>query len=258
MNEHVKPYQDVHVRRAISYALDRASIVHALLFGNGQAANTYLPPSIPYYDGKLPAVQFDLAKAKQEMAASSVPNGFTTTFLTDNLAVDMEEAQIVQQQLKPLGIKVKIRTVDADQEWTVQGKDDFDITLEYWSMDIPDPDESTEFFCSPAGGGNCYFSYYNSPTMTKLVAQSASAFDPGQARRDLRPDPDPVHAGPAADPDVLLALGLRRVEQGARLLRVLPGRTEPDGRLAVKVAAGQGRGATRGEHWRATVRFVPG
>lgn len=180
MNEHVKPYQDVHVRRAINYALDRASIVHALLFGNGQAANTYLPPSIPYYDAKLTAVQFDLAKAKQEMAASSVPNGFTTTFLTDNLAVDMEEAQIVQQQLKPLGINVKIRTVDADQEWTVQGKDDFDITLEYWSMDIPDPDESTEFFCSPAGGGNCYFSYYNNPTMTKLVAQSASAFDPAK------------------------------------------------------------------------------
>lgn len=180
LNEHAAPYQDVHVRRAISYAINRANLVTALLFGNGQPANSYLPPSIPYYDASLPTPQYDLAKAKQEMAASSVPHGFTTTFLTDNLAVDMEEAQIVQQELRPLGINVKIRTVDADQEWTVQGKSDFQITLEYWSMDIPDPDESTEFFLSPAGGGNCYFTYYNNPTMTKLVAESASAFNPTQ------------------------------------------------------------------------------
>ena len=178
LNEHAAPYQDVHVRRAISYAINRANLVTALLFGNGQAANSYLPPSIPYYDASLPTPQYDLAKARQEMAASSVPHGFTTTFLTDNLAVDMEEAQIVQQQLRPLGITVKIRTVDADQEWTVQGKGDYQITLEYWSMDIPDPDESTEFFLSPAGGGNSYFTYYNSPTMTRLVAASAAAFDP--------------------------------------------------------------------------------
>jgi peptide/nickel transport system substrate-binding protein len=178
LNERVAPYQDVHVRRAISDVLNRADLVTALLFGNGQAANSYLPPSIPYYDAALPTPKYDLAKAKQEMAASSVPSGFTTTFLTDNLAVDVEEAQIVQQALRSIGITVKIRTVDADQEWTIQGKGDYQITGEYWSMDIPDPDESTEFFLSPTGGSNCYFTYYDSATMTKLVASSAAAFDP--------------------------------------------------------------------------------
>jgi ABC-type dipeptide transport system, periplasmic component len=51
------------------------------------------------------------------------------------------------------------------------------MSMEYWTMDIPDPDEGAEFFLSPAGGSNSWFCYYNNPTMNKLVAASAKEFD---------------------------------------------------------------------------------
>ena len=54
LNEHVAPLKDVHVRRAINYAIDRTAMVTALLFGNGQPANSYLPPTLLYYDPSLP------------------------------------------------------------------------------------------------------------------------------------------------------------------------------------------------------------
>ena len=78
----------------------------------------------------------------------------------------MAIAQIVQQALKPLGITVKIRTIDVNQIFTTQGKGDYQMSIDYWTMDIPDPDEDTQFFLSPNGGGNCYFTHYNNPTMT--------------------------------------------------------------------------------------------
>ena len=50
LNEQFAPLKDVHVRRAINYAIDRSAIVKAILFGNGQPANSYMPPTLIYYD----------------------------------------------------------------------------------------------------------------------------------------------------------------------------------------------------------------
>ena len=59
MNENEKPYDDVHVRRAISYAIDREAIVKTVLFGNGTVGNSLLMPTVPYYDKEAggPAVR---------------------------------------------------------------------------------------------------------------------------------------------------------------------------------------------------------
>jgi peptide/nickel transport system substrate-binding protein len=177
LNQKFAPFKDVHVRAAVNYAIDRDAMVSAVLFGNGQAANSYMPPTLIYYDASLPAQKQDMAKAKQELAASGYPNGFDVEFLADNLAQDQSVAQIVQQALKPLGINVKIRTIDMNQIFTTQGKGDYQLSIDYWTMDIPDPDEDTTWFLSPAGGGNCYFTWYNNPTMTTMVSDAAKEFD---------------------------------------------------------------------------------
>ncbi len=76
INEQYAPLADVHVRRAISYAIDRKAIVKAILFGNGKPANSFMPPQVPYYDPKSPGIQYNLAKAKAELAKSKFTNGF--------------------------------------------------------------------------------------------------------------------------------------------------------------------------------------
>jgi len=80
-NELRKPFQDVHVRRAISLAVDRAALVKAVLFGNGKPANSLFPPQVPFYQASTPGLQFNLTQAKAEMAKSTVPHGFTTTIV---------------------------------------------------------------------------------------------------------------------------------------------------------------------------------
>src|SRR6201999_4143925 len=78
-NENVKPFHDVHVRRATSCAIARTALVKAVLFGNGQSANSIFPPQVPYYDANSGGLQYHPAQAKAELAKSSVPHGFTTT-----------------------------------------------------------------------------------------------------------------------------------------------------------------------------------
>ncbi len=68
-NELRKPFQDVHVRRAISLAINRNALVKAVLFGNGKPANSLFPPQVPYYDPTTPGYQYNLAQAKAQMAA---------------------------------------------------------------------------------------------------------------------------------------------------------------------------------------------
>ena len=75
------PFDDIHVRKAIAYAVDRDGLVQALLKGNGEPATALNPPEmwagvlpldeVKAFYATLPGYQFDLEKAKAELAQSA-------------------------------------------------------------------------------------------------------------------------------------------------------------------------------------------
>jgi peptide/nickel transport system substrate-binding protein len=167
-NEQRKPFQDVHVRRAISLAVNRAALVKAVLFGNGRPANSFMPPQVPYYQQATAGLQYDMAAAKQEMAASSVPHGFTTTILVSSgFSDDLTIATILQSELKPLGIKLNIQQLDPNTANADDQSLKYDMFLTYWTMDIPDPDELVTFSVDPKSGAKSFFTAYNNPQVVK-------------------------------------------------------------------------------------------
>ena len=184
-NETVKPLQDVHVRRAISLAINRPALVKAVLFGNGKPANSLFPPQVPYYQAATQGLQFNLAQAKQEMAKSSVPNGFSTTILVSSGFSDyLTIATILQSELKPLGINLKIQQLDPNTANTNQQSLKYDMTLTYWTMDIPDPDELATFGVDPNAGSRSFFTAYNNPTVVKDTHNAEQTLSTS-ARQDL-------------------------------------------------------------------------
>ena len=139
-----------------------------MLFGNGQPANSFLPPQVPYYQKATPGLQFDLAQAKQEMTKSTLPNGFTTSLLIGAGNSDQATmAAIVQAELKPLGITVNIVQQDPNTEQTNFQGQNYDMSFSYWTMDIPDPDELVTFAVDPASGAKSFFTGYNNPAVVK-------------------------------------------------------------------------------------------
>jgi peptide/nickel transport system substrate-binding protein len=184
-NETAKPFQDVHVRRAISLAIDRPALVKAVLFGNGKPANSLFPPQVPYYQAATPGLQYNLAQAKQEMAKSSVPHGFSSTILVSSGFSDyLTIATILQSELKPLGINLKIQQLDPNTANTNQQSLKYDMTLTYWTMDIPDPDELATFGVDPNAGSRSFFTAYNNPTVVKATHNAEQTLSTS-ARQDL-------------------------------------------------------------------------
>jgi peptide/nickel transport system substrate-binding protein len=178
INQQRAPFGDVHIRRAIAFAVDRQALVDAVLFGNGQPANSLLSPGTPFYDEAAQGPQFDLAKAREEMALSSKPNGFSTTLLIRSGDSNRASvAQIMQDELKEIGIAVEIRQLESTSALQADIDSDFDMILSAWTMDIPDPDQWTSFAVDPASGSNSSSTFYNNPQVIALNKEAQQEAD---------------------------------------------------------------------------------
>jgi peptide/nickel transport system substrate-binding protein len=177
-NHRVKELADVHVRRAISMAIDRQAIIDSILFGYGEAANSFMPPQVPFYDKESPGLQYDLEAAKQEMAQSAFPNGFDVELLIGS-GVDTETAtgEIVQQSLAKIGINVTLKKIDPSIEFSTQQKFQYEMVPAYWTMDIADPDELVSFAVDPESGAHSFFTDYRNEDVIDWTHQAQSEFD---------------------------------------------------------------------------------
>jgi peptide/nickel transport system substrate-binding protein len=125
MNTQLPGWNDVHVRRAAGYAINRADIIAA---NGGYATPIYslIPPPMLRTIGSasqvsslissLPQYSYDLAAAKQEMAQSAYPHGFSTTIVTyTGVGQAVNEAEAVVAELAQIGIHAQLKpmTVNA-------------------------------------------------------------------------------------------------------------------------------------------------
>lgn len=179
-NESHAPFANVHVRRAIAFALNRDQMVKTVLFGNGKAANSFLSPALWAWDPKVSVPNYDLAQAKAELAKSQVPHGFSTTLLVGS-GVSNEESlgALVQSDLAPLGIKVTLRPVDPNSEYTDIQNGQYDMAFNYDTTDIIDPDELVSFSAMGGTTGQktrALFTNYNDPQIDTWAEQAERNF----------------------------------------------------------------------------------
>ncbi len=182
MNEKKPEFADVHVRRAISFAVDRDSIIQSVLFGHGEPANSFFSPSWGFYDKNAQGLWFDPTTAKQELALSSYPNGFDTSIaIVAGDTVNSAIAQIVQENLKALNINVTIRSDDLSAHNALLHHFEYDMAPDYYTLDIGDPDENAPWCVDPIRGGthSLYTNYTNTDVM-KWGVQAERTIDPAK------------------------------------------------------------------------------
>ncbi len=121
------PFDDIHVRKAIAYAVDRDGIVQAVLHGEGSPARAVNPPGMwagvmeesevnAFYD-TIPTYAFDLDAARAELAQSSVPDGFSFSIpVPNNDPVAINSFLATSETLGQIGITMEVRQVDPG-EW---------------------------------------------------------------------------------------------------------------------------------------------
>jgi peptide/nickel transport system substrate-binding protein len=107
-----KPFTDPRVRQAISYAIDRRSILENLMPGMAEPSTGPLTPRIRGR-ADLGEIPYDPEKAKKLLAEAGYPEGFETKITTTpryNMGVEL--AQAVAAQLDKVGIKAEIEVLE--------------------------------------------------------------------------------------------------------------------------------------------------
>ncbi len=166
--------------KAINYAIDRKAVLSQGGYLAGKRTDQILPPGMAgFRDANLyPLKGADLATAKKWAAKSGVKDGTTVEYYTSNTPTSLLAAQIVQFDLKQIGLSINphpfARGVQIGKEGT-RGEP-FDITSEAWVSDYADPYDFINVLLSGDSlhdSNNNNVAYYNSPTYNKQMRQAA-------------------------------------------------------------------------------------
>ena len=187
-----EPFNDVNVRKAIAYAIDIDSIYENIIGDQGDKGGllpmstslfTVEPERWEAYVEEIGGHEYNIEKAKEYLAQSSVPDGFDFNILVSQAASQRYDvALVIQEALKELNINAEIQTVTSDEFYTYQfgnvldenGIRDYDALVATWGADYPDPSANlTPLYTTEnigAGGYNC--ASYENPEVDRLLEES--------------------------------------------------------------------------------------
>ncbi|MAC78338.1 MAG: peptide ABC transporter substrate-binding protein [Rhodobacteraceae bacterium] len=149
MNTNLAPFDDVRVRQAVNYAIDRGAIVK--LFGGqnlAQPACQILPPDFPSYEPYCPytagggdtwsAPDMDKAKALIDEAGVA---GQEVTIVVEDAAVSRSIGVYLQDVLTELGFDAKVQPISQNIQFTyIQNtNNNVQISVSQWFQDYPSP-----------------------------------------------------------------------------------------------------------------------
>jgi peptide/nickel transport system substrate-binding protein len=130
LNHRVPPFDNLLVRRAISYALDRRAIIDGAMYGYGTPIGSHFSPRNPAYVDLTGIYPHDPAKARALLAAAGYGQGFSATLKLPPPSYARRSGEIAAAQLAQVGIRVRIENLEWSQ-WLDQvfTRHDFDMSI---------------------------------------------------------------------------------------------------------------------------------
>jgi peptide/nickel transport system substrate-binding protein len=183
LNTQMKPFNNPLVREAVSYAINRTSLLK-FVNNQGEPATGLIPPGVKGYTAQSMVNPLDVAKAKQLLKQAGYPNGFSTSMYSWNTQPWTNLDTALQQQLAAVGIRVSIDAIQESTFFTLAatpGKTPMTVT--FWVADFPD---GSDFFnallsCAADIPGGQNYPFYCNHSVDNQVAQGLA--NPNQATR---------------------------------------------------------------------------
>jgi peptide/nickel transport system substrate-binding protein len=175
-NNSRKPLDDVRVRRAMAYAIDRNALIKGAMSGYGTPIGSHMDPGNPYYVDLTSAYPYNPEKAKQLLAEAGYPNGFEAVIkLPERFAYTKRAGEIITDMLSQVGIKLKIELTEWGQ-WLdrVFRNADFDLTV----IGHAEPFD-INIYANPK-----YYFRYDNPKFQETLKKAEMEPDP-KKRKDL-------------------------------------------------------------------------
>ncbi|WP_075180931.1 ABC transporter substrate-binding protein [Pantoea sp. 1.19] len=156
-----KPFDDVRVRQALNYAVDKKAIVEAVFGQSGSVADSLMPPGMLGYNDALKHYDYNPQKARELLKQAGLENGFATDIWSLPVPRPYNPnsrriAEMIQSDWAKVGVRAKIVTWEFGQYLAGMRKGEHSTALYGWISDNGDPDNfaRTLLSCSKAEGGS--------------------------------------------------------------------------------------------------------
>jgi peptide/nickel transport system substrate-binding protein len=189
-------FADKRIRQAISYAINKDEIISGVLLNLGKPANGPYKPGTWAYNDKVKVYDYNPQKAREllreagwtKMNSEGVLEKDGKPFVFEIVTNQGNEtrqkcAEIIQRQLKEIGIMVKIRVL----EWSAFvtnfiNKRHFDSVILGWTIPL-DPDAYDVWHSSKTGPEELNFISYKNPEVDKMLEKGRSTFDQKERKK---------------------------------------------------------------------------
>lgn len=186
MNTLKKPLDNLKVRQAIVYAINREKLVKEVYGDMGRPAKNPIPPLLLGHNDEIRFTPFDPSLSKQLLSEAGYPRGlklslWTMTIVRDYMPDGMKAAKMIQNDLSAVGIETEIVAPAWQDFLKRRGMGEHDLSISGWVGDAPDP----HFFFNPLldkviaeKKPSTNAAFYRSQEMHDLIVKGKETFDP--------------------------------------------------------------------------------
>lgn len=174
-NTEQAPWDNLKLRQAVAHAIDRQSIIDVVLQGKGRAQTTILNRGLWSFKDDMEGYPYDVEKAKALLAESGYTPSGKIPLLISNESDYGQVAQLIQANLKAIGLDIEIQTVEPATLKTECVSGNQGLYLWRWNEDSKVDFVFRDLFCT---GSKSNYSHYSDPKVDELTDTVLTEKDP--------------------------------------------------------------------------------
>lgn len=178
LNETAPPLNNVHVRRAIAYAINRQELLTTIYKGVGSVATGPLTSATWAYDKSYPGIGYDLKQAKAELAQAGMSSVKINLLVTSGDPTTTQEAELIQSQLQAANITVNIQQETSAATYADEHAGHYQSLLTSYGSGIADPDSPVDAPFASTSTRN--YEHYANPQVDSLLQQARTTLAQSQ------------------------------------------------------------------------------
>jgi peptide/nickel transport system substrate-binding protein len=178
-NTQKEPFDNVKVRQAISMAIEREAIIKGVYNGVGTLANAAMSPQVFGHSENVKPYEYDPNSAKELLKEAGFEKGLELTLITSDRKERINMAEVIQSQLKGIGIKVNIQVLEYGAYIEAVDTGEQDMFIGGWGNATGDGDYNQyNLFHSASHGSPGNHFYYTNEKVDDLIEQARKEVNP--------------------------------------------------------------------------------